>query len=218
MLLEDIKGLFKQDMSEFHSIKGQLLGAAGEKAIKTILVSSCYAKEGKTTAAVSIAYALSEEIDYKVLLIDGNFRAPILHKLFGIHRAPGLSDIFDDDYESPLRFKALDDDSLVVIPNGTELSNPLKVLSDDKFKKSLHSLSEEFDYVIVDGTSVSGFSDVFVSAKYFDATILVIECERTRWEVVQEVKERLERVGGNILGIVLNKRIYYIPKAIYGKV
>ena len=218
MSIPEIKKLFKEKKSEFYSIKGQLLSVAGNRDIRTILVTSCYPKEGKTTAALSIALALTDETDFKILLIDGNFRSPILHAYFNIERSPGFSDIFTSTSETSLTFHSTEVESLVVIPNGTKLANPLRILNEETFNEKLKALSEGFDYVIVDGTSIFGFSDTLVTAKYYDGIVMVVECERTRWEVVQEAKERLENVGGKILGVVLNKRNYYIPKAIYGKV
>jgi len=48
-----------------------------------------------------------------------------------------------------------------------------------------------------------------------DGIVLVVEAEKTRWPVVESVKERITRSGGKILGIVFNKRRYHIPKWIY---
>jgi len=218
MSIPVIKELFKGKMSEFYPIKGQLLSVAGNKTITSILITSCYPKEGKTTAALSISYALTDETDFRVLLIDGNFRAPVLHNYFKLGRSPGFSDLFLSENKTRISLNPTENESLVVIPNGSNVENPIRILNEDIFKKKLDSLSEGFDYTITDGTSIFGFSDILITAKYFDGIILVVECERTRWEVVQEAKERLENVGGNILGVVLNKRNYYIPKAIYGKV
>ncbi len=217
----NIKELFRDHMNEYCSIKGKLLSASGDRIIKTILVTSCYPYEGKTTASLCIAQALSEEIDYKVLLIDGNFRSPALHTYFNIKKAPGFSDLFltaSDKREKPITFSPINDNSLIVMPNGSELTNPLKVLSSEAYGKELKALGNKFNYVIIDGTSIFGFSDILVSAKHFDGIVLVVEFRKTRWEVLQEAKDKLTRVGGKILGVVLNKRIYYIPKAIYEKV
>jgi capsular exopolysaccharide synthesis family protein len=218
MSIPAIKELFKEKMNEFYSIKGQLLSVAGNRTIKTILVTSCYPNEGKSTTTLSISYALTDETDFKVLLIDGNFRAPVLHKYLNMERSPGFSDLFLSENETRISLKPTENESLVVIPNGSAVTNPIRILNEDIFKEKLDTLGEGFDYIITDGTSIFGFSDILITAKYFDGIILVVECERTRWEVVQEAKERLENVGGSILGVVLNKRNYYIPKAIYGKV
>ena len=218
MGVKNVKTLFKKNMREYHGIRGKLLSASGDAPRKSILVTSCYDQEGKTTAALSIAYALSEETNYKVLLIDGNFRAPILHSYFGIDKAPGLSDLFFENGRTSIKLSPIIKDGIAVIPNGLEPASPIKFLSDEAFGKALKSLSDTFDYVIVDGASVFGYSDILVSAKFFDGIVMVIECNRTRWEVLQEAKDKIALVGGQLLGTVLNKRNYYIPKALYEKI
>ncbi len=45
--------------------------------------------------------------------------------------------------------------------------------------------------------------------------VLVVEAEKTKWRSVRNVRDQIERVGGNILGVVFNKRHYYIPQSIY---
>ncbi len=52
-------------------------------------------------------------------------------------------------------------------------------------------------------------------ASKVDGVILVVEAEKTKWRTARHVREQIERVGGNILGIVFNKRRYYIPQSIY---
>jgi len=212
-----IKKLFVNQWGEFYSIKGRLAGASKNREIKSILVTSCYAGEGKTTAAVSMAMALSDEEKSKVLLVDGNFRAPKLHELFGVSSSPGFSDIFTAQNAS-LTLKETAKDSLVVVSNGAPVSNPLEILSSPVFGKQLRALAESVDNIIVDGTSILEFSDIPAIAEYFDGIVLVVECEKTRLEVVREGMGRIESAGGHLLGVVLNKRNYYIPKAIYGKV
>jgi protein-tyrosine kinase len=48
--------------------------------------------------------------------------------------------------------------------------------------------------------------------------VLVVEAEKTKWPVIQDVKEKLISHGGNILGIVFNKRRYYIPRWLYNRI
>jgi len=48
-----------------------------------------------------------------------------------------------------------------------------------------------------------------------DGVILVVEAEKTKWRTARHVRAQIERVGGKILGIVFNKRRYYIPQSIY---
>jgi len=50
-----------------------------------------------------------------------------------------------------------------------------------------------------------------------DGVVVVVEAEKTRWQVVENLKQKIENRGGNILGIVFNKRRFYIPDSIYRK-
>ncbi len=50
-----------------------------------------------------------------------------------------------------------------------------------------------------------------------DGVIIVVEAEKTRWQVALSLKEKIINNGGNILGLVFNKRQYYIPQFIYDR-
>jgi len=76
-------------------------------------------------------------------------------------------------------------------------------------------LRSEFDLVLIDSAPFSVSPDGLAIASKVDGIVLVIEAERTKWQAVKLVKDSFNRVGGNILGSVLNKRRYYIPEYIY---
>jgi len=77
------------------------------------------------------------------------------------------------------------------------------------------SLREKYDLVLIDSAAASSSPDGIEIARRVDGVILVVEAEKTRWQVVENLKEKIENSGGNIMGIVFNKRRYYIPDSIY---
>jgi protein-tyrosine kinase len=81
------------------------------------------------------------------------------------------------------------------------------------FKK----LKQRFDVILVDSPSAITLMDSAAISSRVDGIVLVVEAERTRWPVAENVRDRIKNSGGNILGIVLNKRRYYIPRWIYKK-
>ena len=86
----------------------------------------------------------------------------------------------------------------------------------DLFEHQLEKLKEShFNYILFDGSAVIGFSDTLAIAKFFDSVVLVIECGKTKWEVVQVASEKLSLVKGKKLGTILNKRSYPIPERLY---
>ena len=76
-------------------------------------------------------------------------------------------------------------------------------------------MKAEAEWVLFDSPPINSFNDSIALAHRVDAVVMVVEAEKTRWEVAQSAKQRVESGNGKILGIVLNKRRYYIPKFIY---
>ncbi|MHC1696750.1 MAG: CpsD/CapB family tyrosine-protein kinase [Geobacteraceae bacterium] len=77
------------------------------------------------------------------------------------------------------------------------------------------SLRQKYDLVLIDSCSAASSPDGIEISRRVDGVVLVVEAEKTRWQVVENLKEKIENSGGNILGMVFNKRRFYIPENIY---
>ena len=73
----------------------------------------------------------------------------------------------------------------------------------------------EFDLILIDSPSGDVSTDAFSISPKVDGVILIVEAKNTRWQIAYDVKERIIKHGGNVLGVILNKRKYYIPEFIY---
>ncbi len=214
----DMADLIRDNVAELTSLGGNLLNAAKGRDIRTILVTSSHPGEGKTAAAISIASTLAGHVRSRVALLDANFYAPRLHELFHIEATPGLADVLVGGLAPGKALYGTDQENLRVIPTGTALESNIGRHEVGTLKETLATLLESFDYVVVDSCHFFDSSDISLFASLFDGIVLVIECEKTNWEVVQQVGDNLKNVGGQVLGAVLNKRRYYIPRRLYGKI
>jgi capsular exopolysaccharide synthesis family protein len=165
-----------------------------------------------------MAFSLATEANARTVLIDGNLSTPRIHELFNINKSPGLTDVLYHGGNLDEIIQRTEFSKLNIIASGSEVAKKLDFFETDHIKKTLETLKQNFDYVVVDGQSVSGASDISIISRYFDGILFVVECERTRWEVLQQAKEKIQSVGGKILGVVLNRRKYYIPQKLYAKV
>ncbi|MBI9020373.1 MAG: CpsD/CapB family tyrosine-protein kinase [Verrucomicrobia bacterium] len=197
-----------------NSLQGSLLSAANGRAIRSLLITSGRDREGKSTVAVGMAAAMARQANAKVLLVDGNFRRPALAALFGLQDGPGLREfILGSSGEQVIQ--QTDEPRLSLLTAGGSCSIA-ELLT--KLPERLKVLCEEFDYVVFDGDSTLTSSEAALLAQHVDGVVLVAECEQTKWEIISLCKEKLTRLGGKVLGVVLNKRQFYIPGAFYGKV
>lgn len=210
-----VKQVLMENFGALSGVQGSLVSAAENRDVRSILVTSSNRGEGKTITAIGMAYALSNHANAQVLLVDGNFSAPAIHQRFGIRQQPGFADYLTSEIGLEEVVCATDDPRLLLMPNGGGGTTLFDVIRSRSGAQRLDALKAKFDFVICDGSSVFGSSDASIVASNFDGMVLVVECERTRWEVVQDAKERLTKAGGKILGVALNKRRYYIPKALY---
>ena len=81
--------------------------------------------------------------------------------------------------------------------------------------KEIHVSKKKFDYIIIDAAPIGSCPESQAICAKADGVLMVIESGKTRRQVAQRTKKELEDAGGKLLGLVLNRRRYYIPDWIY---
>lgn len=240
--------ILRDSKIELGTIQGNLLSAAGGAGVRTILVTSSRPGEGKTTTAAFLGHGLAQATQSRVILVDGNLRAPRLHQLFGAQNHPGLVDLLRGAWQhgalegetradepvspfadtktalmkAPVRIseslRCTELPNLWVLPCGSNPQENGYAFDAGGIAVILRELTKRADYVIVDADSVLTSSETWVLGRIFDGILLVVECAKTKWEVLELTREKIAKVGGRVLGVVLNKREYYVPNALYARV
>ena len=84
-----------------------------------------------------------------------------------------------------------------------------------EYADALKKVRSVFDMIVIDAPA-SNVSDIGIAmAKHVDATIIVIEAERTREPLISGLVNQLESAGGKVAGLVLNRRVLHIPRFVY---
>lgn len=201
---------------ELSAVEGNLLSQY--KDVRDIYVTSSFNREGKTTCALQLAYAMTLSGHFKVLLVDMNTQAPCLHDMFQLPLSPGMMDFFLSDAPLQPLVHRTEYQNLFLMTHGAMRGEGSSPLRGSTLHEKLELLRGGFDFVVCDGTSVMGASDASVAANIFSGVVIVLECEKTKWEVLQMVVEKMKDTGARVLGVVLNKRKFYIPRFLYGKI
>ena len=95
--------------------------------------------------------------------------------------------------------------NLHVLTCGPIPPNPSEMLSSKKIKDFVESLRDYYDYVFIDAPPIGIVTDAGIISTYTDGCIFVVGAGEADIEMAKISKERLEKVGANILGVVLNK-------------
>jgi polysaccharide biosynthesis transport protein len=187
----------------FRSMRTNIEFAGVDQPLKTILVTSAEAEDGKTTVSSNLAIAMGHG-DKKVLLMDADMRRGNLHTIVGLSPQPGLSDIFRDRVDLLGAIRNLKEYHLNVITSGLSPANPSDLLASNKMEQILKGLGEITDTLIIDGPPAI-VSDAAVLASKVDGVLLVIRPGQTREEVACAVLDQMRRVGANVIGVALNR-------------
>jgi Mrp family chromosome partitioning ATPase len=216
------KGLSPLDVarcSNLAAVVPTLMQLTTESNVETVLITSCNAGEGKTTTAIKLALAAAIKIDQRVLLIDCNPVRPILAELFDCAQGPGFYELLCGKAEAGEVVQTTAISRLHLVPFGSNERSGFNAYTAQNIRSKLRELSDSifggYDLVVVDGDSGADQPDLSVSAGAFDGVVMVLECEGTRWEVAQHYESRLSAASASMIGTVMNKRKFYIPKSLY---
>jgi capsular exopolysaccharide synthesis family protein len=194
-------------------LRMHLRNMAQAKGLKTVLITSPIAGDGKSTLALNLATALTEEGKFRVLLIEADLHhAPLAHRLGLASRSGGLVDCLERS-ASPLSVvRRLEPLGWYLLPAGDVRANPAELLQTTAYESVVSSLKNTFDWILVDSPPVVAVSDALFLRHHSDATLLVVRAGHTPQTAVDESIRQLGRQ--NIAAIVLNAvegldRMYY---------
>jgi capsular exopolysaccharide synthesis family protein len=196
-------------------LNSALSGGNGEKSLSSLLFSSSNPGEGVSPIVASMGEFLSKYRQMKVCLVDGSLHNPSLHKIFDLENHMGLVDAAKNPDILPDIIQPTDIPKLSVVTSGNCNSRHMEELQQEDIQPIVAELKKKFDMLVFDSSAVSKNPHPLNIAPHVDGIILVIHAGRTRWEVIQDAKDQFSLVHGNFLGVVLNRRKFFIPNFIY---
>ncbi len=194
----------------FRTLRTNIQSMASNKALKTLLVTSSMPGEGKSWVSANLILAFAKE-GKKVLIVDADMRKGRMHKVFNIDKKPGLSNylsgiIDKEDKDNVFNYiKRTNIENLYIMPTGDVPPNPSELLLSERTTKLVETLKGIFDMVIFDGTPSLIVTDAVILARQVDATLIVTAYKTTKMGDIEKIKKHIEKVGGKIAGIVINK-------------
>jgi protein-tyrosine kinase len=181
----------------------------------SVLFVGSRSNEGTTTITRELAKAVSLRMEKTVLLIDFDRSRPEHHVYGNIKPELHTEEVAKAGDLIEETLCQVEESSLYIMPLFQRTMVTPRTLESAKGGGFWDALKERFDLIIVDSPPAMMFPDGPSLVSHVDGVVLVVEAEKTRWQVALSAKERIIKSGGNILGTVFNKRKYYIPQYIY---
>jgi non-specific protein-tyrosine kinase len=205
----------------FRTLRANMRLVALEQQLRTIVVTSAGASEGKTLISANLAAALGQD-GQRVLLVDADLRRPTAHHAFGMSNTTGVVDALLHERERALRNGHAPDvtqedpnlanlgvlatpiENLFLLPSGRIPPNPSELLGSETAARLLSRLNAAFDIVVIDTSPVGPVADALLLAARADGVLVVARARQTRQDGLRGALKALRAVGKPILGIVIN--------------
>lgn len=189
----------------YHKVRSALEFAFIDREVRTILVTSPNASNGRTTTASNLALAFAS-VGKRTVLLDADFRRPRQHAIYGVDQAPGFSNVILHGFDLAAVACQLADpglETLRVIPTGIVPPAPAAFVGTDEFRSTVQWIRDSADIVIIDCPPLLAVSDPQTLARDADGVVLTVRAGSTTKAQLLQAISALKQVGATVLGIVL---------------
>jgi polysaccharide biosynthesis transport protein len=189
----------------YRRLRTNLRALSADHDIRSFVVSSAGASEGKTLIAANlgIAFALAGT---RVILVDADLRRPALTEVLGLPSRMGLSTVLVEELPIEASLQTWREGvPLEVLASGWQPADPSELLDSGRFAAVLEALIERADLVIVDAPALLPVADATILARLTRGIVLVASLTSTRTEQLETAARSLDTVDAQLFGVVLNR-------------
>lgn len=188
----------------FRKLRTNLQFAGVNRPMRSIVVTSASAGEGKSTVALNLAMTIAKG-GQKVILVDADLRLPSVAAATGIEGGIGLTTVLVGSSSLDESIQYWSDDGLALLASGPLPPNPSELLGSAAMSRVLDELKEKFDLIIIDSPPVLPVTDASVLTRITDSVLLVVGTKKVSQHSLAKAIDQLDFVDANILGVVQNR-------------
>jgi capsular exopolysaccharide synthesis family protein len=186
----------------YRGLRTRLLYAASKGRVKSVIITSSEAGEGKTTTAVNLAVSLTQA-EKRVILVSADLRRPGLERYFPNSNGTGLVNVISGELKPVDAMFWTGLENLWLLPSGPHSATPAEILGSTAMTELIKQLEASADFVLIDTTPVLGLSDALNIAPMTDSVLFVADANRASRAAIQEATHQLISVGASLIGVVL---------------
>jgi polysaccharide biosynthesis transport protein len=187
----------------YRVLRTNILFSRKDDKLNSMAVVSAGAGEGKSTTVFNLASVFAQS-GQRVVVVDSDLRRPTLHKMLRVTNSIGLTNYLLKQNTLEEVIQTTNVPSMDFLASGKLPSSSLGILSSAQMKDLINELKQRYDFVFFDSPPIMGVSDASILASEVDMTLQVIQYRRYPQPMNIRAKQLIEKVGGNLVGIVLN--------------
>ncbi|HTA31331.1 MAG TPA: polysaccharide biosynthesis tyrosine autokinase, partial [Candidatus Cybelea sp.] len=187
----------------YRVLRTNLLFSRKNEGWNTISVLSGGAGEGKSTTLFNLATVFAQN-GQRILVVDSDLRRPTLHKVLHVSNTVGLTDFLLKQRPLEEVIQKTKVPTLDFMASGKLPSSSMSILGSAQMKETIAELKRRYEFIFFDSPPLLGVSDASILASEMDMVLQVIQYRRYPQPMTLRAKQMILKVGGNLIGIVLN--------------
>jgi capsular exopolysaccharide synthesis family protein len=187
----------------FRQLRTNLQFVDVDRPLKTVVMTSASAEEGKSTTACNLAITLAQA-GVRTILVEADLRRPRVADYMGLEGAVGLTSVLTGLTSLDEALQPWGRNAMWVLASGPLPPNPSEILGSHQMSELLKTLEDRADVIVLDSPPLLPVTDAAVLARHADGAVLVVRHGKTRREQVTRALEALQGVDARLLGTVLN--------------
>jgi Mrp family chromosome partitioning ATPase len=197
--------------AETRRIYSVVFDQKGVSSPQTILITSGWRGEGKTTLACNLAALAVQEKGKKVLVMDYNWFAPQVHTQFDIPELPAVSPAGDsrDPLDRATQVPGMDNLSVLTAAAFSKADSWKDASSFSDLSSLISTAKKKYDHIFLDASAVfptnRNMNDPMLLGKAADGVILIALTNVTPKSNTKRASCRLQASGALVIGVVANQ-------------
>jgi capsular exopolysaccharide synthesis family protein len=186
------------------AVRTNVLFSSADEGVRLIVVTSAGPGEGKSMFSSNLSVSLAQA-GQRVLHVDADMRRPRVHAIFDAAQEPGLSNLLVGDCKPSEAIRKTAVQNLCILPAGMIPPNPAELLGSKRCDEFFATLSQSFDWVILDSPPVLAVADASILANTATGVVFVVGADQTSRQAARAALDQLDAVQAHVIGAVLNR-------------
>ena len=191
-------------LETYRVLRSNVMFSAVDAPICSIMITSTVPGEGKSMTAFNLAVAMALD-GRRVILVDADLRRPTVHKISGLERRPGLTNVLVGELALDEALQDTHVRNLRVLTAGPLPPNPAEILNSQAMRNLHTAVRERADVIIYDTPPCLATADAQVLSADVDGVLYVAQFGETKKSAMRRSAELLNQAHARILGVVFNK-------------
>ena len=187
----------------YNALRTNIIFSIPKDGCKIVGITSSERSEGKSINTLNMAINIAES-NARVLLIDCDLRKPKISRLLDVKSSPGVSNVLVGLNDVTEIVRTTKYANLHILLSGDIPPNPTELLGTDKFGDMLNTLSDNYDFILIDTPPVNAVADASIISKNVEGFIFVVRQDISERDGVTHALEQLKFIEAKVLGFLLN--------------